>query len=73
MFKCNVCNGTTRVVDVRRFKRRRECLDCGERFSTVELRDEQLYAYNEMIKLGKSLSLNQITQMVRLAQVADEC
>jgi len=31
------CGGATKVVDRRGQRRRRECLVCGERFSTVEV------------------------------------
>jgi transcriptional regulator NrdR family protein len=42
---CPECQADTRVVDVRPFKRsvlrrRRECVDCGERFWTYESREK---------------------------------
>lgn len=43
--KCTTCNGTTYVIDSRRksedqIKRRRECEDCGERFTTYECKKQ---------------------------------
>ncbi|WP_077622039.1 hypothetical protein [Sediminibacillus massiliensis] len=38
--KCPICDGKTKVKETRikeRFYRRRECLSCGERFTTYEL------------------------------------
>jgi len=34
---CQSCGGKTRVVDSRAERRRRECLKCKARFSTIEL------------------------------------
>ena len=34
---CIECNGSTKVVDRRGVRRRRECLACGTRFSTEEV------------------------------------
>jgi transcriptional regulator NrdR family protein len=43
---CPECNGKTKVVDSRTDEdstlRRRECIDCGYRFSTVEV-DKDMY------------------------------
>lgn len=42
---CPVCNGTTGVVDSRpdeeSVHRRRRCFDCGYRFNTIELDEDQ--------------------------------
>ncbi|MEN1970099.1 hypothetical protein WMZ97_18765 [Lentibacillus sp. N15] len=39
--QCIFCKGKTKVIDVRkkdgRHYRRRECLECGERFTTYEV------------------------------------
>jgi transcriptional repressor NrdR len=44
---CPVCGGETKVVDSRpsndSVRRRRECLDCGVRFDTLEHRVTLLY------------------------------
>lgn len=34
---CPKCNGSTKVADRRGVRRRRECLSCGHRFSTIEM------------------------------------
>ena len=43
---CPKCNGKTEIVDTRAdddaVKRRRQCLECGYRFSTIEI-DKDLY------------------------------
>ena len=43
---CSKCNGKTKVIDSRTdedsTERRRECVECGYRFSTVEV-DRDLY------------------------------
>lgn len=41
---CPVCGGETKVTDTRHpdcetVKRRRECLECGHRFTTTETED----------------------------------
>jgi transcriptional repressor NrdR len=33
---CPVCNSDTKVIDSRGVRRRRECLKCAQRFSTIE-------------------------------------
>lgn len=40
--KCPICNGNSKVIDTRftcgaRKRRRRECLECGARFVTMEI------------------------------------
>lgn len=43
--KCDFCGGDTKCIDSREpiqtdtVRRRRECLSCGKRFTTFELRD----------------------------------
>lgn len=41
---CEKCGGETRVVETRHtegyVRRRRECLTCGERYTTIEVRGE---------------------------------
>lgn len=39
---CPECNGNTKVVDRRTVRRRRECLVCNHRFSTIELLANQV-------------------------------
>lgn len=45
---CQKCYGPTRIYDVRerdygnRLWRRRECAECGHRFSTIELAKDEL-------------------------------
>jgi len=34
---CPKCNAATKVIDRRNERRRRECLSCGHRFSTIEM------------------------------------
>lgn len=57
---CLYCNGSTIVIDTRPTKsgirRRRKCLDCGERFTTIETAKGQSFdalssAVNEVSKL----------------------
>ena len=40
--KCPKCNGATHVVDRRGQRRRRECNQCGYRFSTMEILAEEV-------------------------------
>lgn len=44
---CEICGAETKVVDSREYynntiRRRRECTECGNRFSTVEIKVGQL-------------------------------
>lgn len=45
--ECVLCSGDTKVIDVRkrdgRHYRRRECVDCGERFTTYEINQVHLF------------------------------
>lgn len=35
--QCPQCNAATHVLETRQTRRRRQCLSCGHRFSTVEV------------------------------------
>lgn len=56
---CPICNGKTKVIDSRydddSTKRRRECAECGYRFSTIEV-DSDLY--DRMVKNDRPRSEN---------------
>lgn len=45
--KCVFCDGNTKVIETRKRNgkhfRRRECLSCGERFTTYEINQIQLF------------------------------
>lgn len=48
--RCARCNGKTKVIDSRDTpksrNRRRECMECAERFSTLEVRMEHMKELN---------------------------
>lgn len=54
---CPLCRGATKVVDSRRdddgVRRRRECLECGYRFNTMEFDYDQ---YQQMT-IGQCVSM----------------
>lgn len=56
---CPICNGKTKVIDSRHeddsTRRRRECVECGYRFSTTEV-DSDLY--QRMVKNDRPRSEN---------------
>ena len=70
---CPKCGGyDSRIVDSRHHMeknvkyRRRECLECGTRYSTHEIPDEKIYELVESlieIRLKKNIS-KELTQMV---------
>jgi transcriptional regulator NrdR family protein len=39
---CIQCNGNTKVIDSRNVRRRRECLVCKHRFTTIELLEKDV-------------------------------
>ncbi len=51
--KCR-CNAESKVIDSReregRIKRRRECLECGTRWSTIEVSESMLDYYERQMK-----------------------
>lgn len=64
MIKCNLCNGKSRVTDSRQvdqtIRRRRVCVDCGARWSTVEV---QFVDMHDMVH-REHLSLSEIALRV---------
>lgn len=60
---CPICNGKTKVIDSRHeddsTRRRRECAECGYRFSTIEV-DSDLY--QRMVKNDRPRSENTLIQ-----------
>ncbi len=57
---CPVCSASAKVLDSRSIsstvnviRRRRECKECGERFSTIEIREDDL---QELILIKKYLA-----------------
>lgn len=76
---CPVCDGATKVTNSRpnpdTIRRRRVCLECGYRFTTIEM-DEDMHK-RERIRLGKALEpkrfsveYNPVTDAVRIVEEA---
>lgn len=55
-FRCPSCNGgRTLAINRRERKRRRECRDCGHRFTTVELTEGEYTAMQSEIEALKAV------------------
>ena len=57
---CPKCNADTKVIDRRGERRRRECVECKHRFSTVELLAER----------GRTLKVKDMPEQIQVAKPA---
>lgn len=49
---CIKCDGETAVIDSRSTRRRRQCKDCGTRFSTLEILAEEVEAARSVAQIA---------------------
>lgn len=55
--RCPLCNGFAKIIDSRSAKdsvrRRRECIDCGYRFTTYEITKEDYLKWRVLKKIAR--------------------